>query len=311
MQMQLRQDNALNSQPLGEYIMADEMPVISGNRSTILVNLLTSLIAAALLGIIVFLSGFRLYAEPIPESEFGFLAAVGNAVLFVVLATVGATLVVLLLKYGREKFLRYLLIGAFGFISIIVALYFGFMFVIIFQFVDPILASLILIALIMTMALAFLTVDADNRMKNGGLLIFGAFIGAFLGVVLPVWTSILLLIGLAIYDYYSVKRGPIRKIVELTEDDPDKLGALAVSSAEWDIGLGDVAFYGMMTVLALVNFGFLPTILAIVGLISGFLITLKLLEKRGIMAGLPFPVALGLLGITIGFLIRWVLPFIP
>jgi presenilin-like A22 family membrane protease len=291
--------------------MADELPVISGNRSTILGNLLTSMIAAALLGLIVFLSGFRLYAEPIPESEFGFLAAIGNAILFVVLATVGATLVVLLLKYGRERFLRYLLIGAFGFISIVVTLYFGYLYVIVFQFIDPYLAALILIALIMTMSLAFITVDSTNRMKNGGLLIFGAAIGAFLGVVLPVWTSVLLLIGLAIYDYISVKKGPIRKIVELTEDDPDKLGALAVSTAEWDIGLGDVAFYSMMTTLALVNFGFLPTILTVIGIIAGFLITLKLLEKRGIIAGLPVPVALGLLGMSIGFLIRWVLPLVP
>jgi presenilin-like A22 family membrane protease len=163
----------------------------------------------------------------------------------------------------------------------------------------------------MTMSLAFITVDDTNRMKNGGLLIFGAAIGAFLGVVLPVWTSVLLLIGLAIYDYFSVKKGPIRKIVELTEDDPDKLGALAVSTAEWDIGLGDVAFYSMMTALAIVNFGFLPTILTVIGIIAGFLITLKLLETRGIIAGLPAPVALGLLGMAIGFLIRWVLPFIP
>jgi presenilin-like A22 family membrane protease len=228
-----------------------------------------------------------------------------------VLATVGATLVVLLLKYGRERFLRYLLIGAFGFISIVVALYFGYLYVVVFQFIDPYLAILLLIALIMTISLAFITVDTTNRMKNGGLLIFGAAIGAFLGVVLPIWTSVLLLIGLAIYDYFSVKKGPIRKIVELTEDDPDKLGALAVSTAEWDIGLGDVAFYSMMTALALVNFGFLPTILTVIGIIAGFLVTLKLLEKRGIIAGLPAPVALGLLGMTIGFLIRWVLPFIP
>jgi presenilin-like A22 family membrane protease len=311
MRILLRQDNKSNYPTIGENDMADEMPVISGDRSTILGNLLTSMVAAALLGMIVFLSGFRLYAEPIPESEFGFLAAIGNAILFVVLATVGATLVVLLLKYGRERFLRYLLIGAFGFISIVVALYFGYLYVVIFQFIDPYLAILFLIAFIMTMSLAFITVDDTNRMKNGGLLIFGAAIGAFLGVVLPVWTSVLLLIGLAIYDYFSVKKGPIRKIVELTEDDPDKLGALAVSTAEWDIGLGDVAFYSMMTALAIVNFGFLPTILTVIGIIAGFLITLKLLETRGIIAGLPAPVALGLLGMAIGFLIRWVLPFIP
>jgi hypothetical protein len=67
----------------------------------------------------------------------------------------------------------------------------------------------------------------------------------------------------------------------------------------------------MMTTLALVNFGFLPTILTVIGIIAGFLITLKLLEKRGIIAGLPVPVALGLLGMSIGFLIRWVLPLVP
>ena len=80
--------------------MSEDMPVISGDRTTILGNLLTSMIGASLLGIIVLLSGTRLYAEPIPESAFGPLAAVANAILFVVLATVGATLVVLLLKYG-------------------------------------------------------------------------------------------------------------------------------------------------------------------------------------------------------------------
>ncbi len=227
------------------------------------------------------------------------------------LATVGATFVVLLLKYGRERFLRYLLIGAFSFISLVIVVYFGYMFLIVFQVVDPFLAMMILIAFVLTSGLAFVIVDADNRLKNAGLTVFGAAVGAFLGVVLPVWTSVLLLLGLAIYDYVSVKRGPIRKIVELTEDDPDKIGALAVSSAEWDIGLGDVAFYGMMTVLAVVNFGFVSSILTAIGIIVGFLITLKLLEKRRIMAGLPIPVSLGLLGLVIGFVIRWFLPFIP
>lgn len=291
--------------------MADEMPVITGDRGTIMGNLLSSMFSAALLGVIVFLSGTRLYAEPIPESVYGPAAAIANAILFVVLATVGATLVVLLLKYGKERFLRYLLIGAFLFISVVIIAYFGYMFVIVFLLIDPYLAGLILIAFGMTSALSFIMVDADFRLKNGALLVFGACVGAFLGVVLPVWTSVLLLIGLAIYDYYSVKRGPIRKIVELTEEDPEKLSALAVSSAEWDIGLGDIAFYGMMTVLAIVNFGFITAIFTICGVIIGFLITLRLLEKRGIMAGLPIPVSLGLLGILIGFILRIFLPFLP
>ncbi len=292
-------------------MMADELPVISGARSTIIANLITSMIAAGLLGIIVALAGVRFYAEPIPESAFGPLAGIANAILFVVLATVGATMVVLLLKYGKEHILKYILIIAFGFISIVIVIYFGYMFFLVFQFVDPILAAFIIIAFIMTAGLAFVMVDSENRIKNGGLLIFGGAVGAFLGVVLPVWTSVLLLVGLAIYDYFSVKRGPIRKIVELTEDDPDKLTALAVSTSEWDIGLGDVAFYGMITVLAIVNYGMLTALLAVIGVISGFLITLKMLEKRGVMAGLPIPIGLGLLGFAIGILVTFFFPFVP
>ena len=291
--------------------MSEEMPVISGDRGTIIANLLTSMLGAGLLGVLVYLSGMRLFAEPIPEEVFGFAGAVGNAILFVILAAVGATLVVLLLKYGRERFLRYLLLGAFTFIGIVVVIYFGYTFLIVFLEVEPLLACFTLLGFGTTAALAFIMVGGENRAKNGALLVFGSGVGAFLGVVLPVWTSVLLLIAIAAYDYISVKKGPIRKIVELTEDDPDKLATLSVSSAEWDIGLGDVAFYGMMTVLAIVNFGFLPTICTIVGVIAGFLATLRLLEKRGVMAGLPIPVSLGLLGLLLGFLLRLFFPFLP
>jgi len=291
--------------------MSDDMPVISGERGTILGNLLTAMLNAAFLGILVFISGSRLYAEPISEEIFGFGAAIANALLFVALATVGATLVFILLKYGRERILQYFLMGAFAFVAIVIVIYFGYVFSIVFWAVDYLLASVILVAFSMTIGLTFIMVETERRLKNAGLLIFGSGVGAFLGVVLPIWTSLLLLICISVYDFLSVKKGPIRKIVELTEDDPDKLAALAVSSSEWDIGLGDVAFYCMMTVLAIVNFGFTPAILTIVGVVIGFLLTLRLLEKQGIMAGLPIPVSLGLLGLLIGFLLRFFFPFIP
>ena len=290
--------------------MAEEMPVITGDRYTILGNLIIVMISAGLLGLIILLSDIRFYAEPISEGIFGPAAAIANALLFVVLATVGATMVFLLLKYGKERLLKFILIGAFGFIAVVIFLYFGSMYLVVFQFNNPITAIFILFTFILASIVNFITVEPDYRIKNGGLLMFGSAVGAFLGVVLPVWTSLLLLVGLAIYDYYSVKKGPIRKIVEMTEDEPDKLSALAVSSSEWDIGLGDVAFYGMIVALAIVNpiFGVLGAIFATIGIVAGFLITLKLLEKRGVMAGLPIPVALALLGLALGYLIQWILP---
>jgi presenilin-like A22 family membrane protease len=292
--------------------LSEDIPVISGtDKSTITGNLLTSMLGAALLGILVGLSGMRFYAEPISEQVYGISAAVANTVIFVVLATVGALFVIALLKYGRENLLRYILIVAFVFIGFVIVVIFGSVFLVVFLEVDAVLASAILFAFILTSALAFIMVDADNRRKNGTLLVIGSGIGAFLAFVLGIWTSILLLIGISIYDYFSVKRGPIRTIVELTDDDPDRLGALAVSSAEWDIGLGDVAFYGMMTVVAILNFGYLSTLFTTIGIIAGFRITLRMLETRGLMPGLPIPVGLGLLGMFLGFLLRFFFPFIP
>jgi len=43
--------------------------------------------------------------------------------------------------------------------------------------------------------------------------------GAFLAVILPTWTVMFMLIGLSFYDIYSVKRGPIKNIIEMTEED--------------------------------------------------------------------------------------------
>jgi presenilin-like A22 family membrane protease len=287
------------------------MPVISGESiGTIMGNLLVAMIGACLLGIIVSLSGSRLYAEPFSEAIGGIGAAIANAILFVILATFGAVMVICLIKSRRENLLRYILIGAFIFIGAVVVAYFGYMFLLVME-IDALLAGVILFTFGLTACLAFIMVEPENRLKNGGLLIFGSGVGAFLGVVLPVWTSILLLIALSIYDYFSVKQGPIRKIVELTDESPEKLGALAVSTAEWDIGLGDVAFYCMMTVLAVVNFGYVPTLFTVIGVVAGFRITLRLLETRGLMAGLPVPVSLGLLGLLIGFLLRLFFPFIP
>jgi len=49
---------------------------------------------------------------------------------------------------------------------------------------------------------------------------------------------------------------------------------------------------------------FLPTIMAIVGILVGSIITFFALEKKGIFPGLPFPILLGLvLGLITGFLL--------
>jgi hypothetical protein len=48
----------------------------------------------------------------------------------------------------------------------------------------------------------------------------------------------------------------------------------------------------------------LPTLMTIIGILAGSIITFFALEKKGIFPGLPFPILLGLaFGLTTGFLL--------
>ncbi|MGC9778632.1 MAG: hypothetical protein HZR80_05265 [Candidatus Heimdallarchaeota archaeon] len=61
-----------------------------------------------------------------------------------------------------------------------------------------------------------------------------------------------------------------------------------------ELGLGDLAFFGMIVSFALIRLGFFAAIGALVGVIIGSIITIKLLEKVKMMPGLPLSIGLGL-----------------
>ena len=53
-----------------------------------------------------------------------------------------------------------------------------------------------------------------------------------------------------------------------------------------ELGLGDLAFYGMLFSFALIRLGFYPAIAAFFGVVIGAISTIKLLEKVKMMPGL-------------------------
>jgi hypothetical protein len=65
------------------------------------------------------------------------------------------------------------------------------------------------------------------------------------------------------------------------------------------MGLGDLTFYSMLSGLMLVNFGFISCSASIIGILFGCLLAFKMLEKKGMFPGLPFPI---LFGLTTGLL---------
>ena len=90
------------------------------------------------------------------------------------------------------------------------------------------------------------------------------------------------------------------KSITSTDVDTPNIDA-ALDEAEFqyadyiELGLGDLAFFGMLFSFALIRLGFFSAIGAFIGVVIGAIGTIKLLEKVQMMPGLPLSIGLGLI----------------
>ncbi|MDW8084287.1 MAG: presenilin family intramembrane aspartyl protease [Candidatus Caldarchaeum sp.] len=108
--------------------------------------------------------------------------------------------------------------------------------------------------------------------------------GVVFGYSMPFWTSFVLLVAVSLYDTVAVFKGHLKVLgqIDLTE-----VKGLVVSFHGLSIGLGDLFFYTVLFSFVTTNFGWLPGMFSIAGLLSGYLLTLKLAQKRAVFPGLP------------------------
>ena len=97
----------------------------------------------------------------------------------------------------------------------------------------------------------------------------------------------------------------------------DLLSSMTYGTEDWELGIGDLVFYAMLGSHTLkIGADLIPTygifapwiffLTTLVGIIVGFFITLKLLERNVLLPGLPIPIVLGLasMGLTyLGFVL--------
>lgn len=287
--------------------------------------ILITLCIALPLAIIGIISGITIDAAPWPEAEGGVFYALLNAFFYTIFAVIGVTLVYFAIKYGKEKILRYFFIICFGFMGIFLIFFYSYLLLAVFGLGD--LISFILIIIIsvpsgILLSYSLLSDKSSETAKNTSLLLFGALIGAFLGIVLPTWTAFLLVGILSIYDIIAVFKGPIKKIIEMTEADEDTNLPVDMTYTDrnWEIGLGDLAFYSMLSTHTLllgfqidflIEFGLVgaivPFVCTTVGIILGAILTFHLLKRREMLPGLPISIGLGILFYSISLLIFWIL----
>ena len=128
---------------------------------------------------------------------------------------------------------------------------------------------------------------------------------------MPLWTTLAILIGISFWDIFAVlcKCGPIKQLIDIVSEPNDTINTLSeeeinekIGSGEYtydtsklEIGIGDLAFYSMLTSSALVQTNnIIVMILTSAAIIIGTGITIIGLKRNKILPGLPISIFLGI-----------------
>lgn len=262
-----------------------------------LTPILASLLFAVLCVSVVLMSATDIYiVAPFPEGVWSF----GNALYFVILAAVGASLIYVLLK--RKSLRLITLIVGFAITLAVLVLSSFYLYAAFSILAVPYIDLMVLgSSLALTVLAVFSVFKARNKASGLTILLLGGALGAFLGISIPTLSTMLILAFLAAYDIFAVYRGPVGKIASRGLD---QLRGLSLSFKEVQIGLGDLTFYSMLVSRVLADAGAIFCLGSIVSLLIGVFLAFKMLEKRGIFPGLPIPIALGLIPLLTWLLLK-------
>jgi presenilin-like A22 family membrane protease len=226
---------------------------------------------------------------PFPEDNPS--APFGNALYFVIIIAVSATVFYILLKRKSRRLISFLITLALTTASLLLSIIY---LSAIFAYVPSFEFLVLPLALTVTVGFILAVFKLGSKARNAVVVCLGGALGVFFGAFIPFFSAVLILVFLAVYDVFAVYYGPVGKIAR---SGLDQLKGLSYSFKDVQMGLGDLVFYSMLSGSMLFNFNsLLPCLFSIVGILAGSMLTLVMLTKKGIFPGLPFPILLGLAG---------------
>jgi hypothetical protein len=276
----------------------------TGNSASFLKPIIASIIFSAVFTFLTINAFYMTTIEFIPESQGGIVAAAINAIILSVLPLIGALILLAILKKRRKLLLKAFigagfLLAGFTIFSIILASALMFTFTTVQGETAFMIAIPVSLILNIILVFVILSNKVPQGTKNFAAVIYGGGIGTLLGTALPLWTGLLMVMGISIYDIYSVRSGPIKEIVKVSKEQQESIPGLSYMSSDWEIGLGDLGIYSMLVSLAQTQFGLVACMASIIGVLAGSLLTLQLLKKREFLPGLPITSLIGAIPIVI------------
>lgn len=254
-------------------------------------------------------------AAPFPESQYGGVAAsVLNLALYLVLVLVATFLLLVLIRKEKFNVLHILLAGVLGLssgslASLMIPLWSMYLLAFFAPSVMGIIPSLFWSILSLGSLLVFFILPTVlllkpefrrfRKIRNGIMLLLGAWVGAFMalfGEIVP----LVLMAGFAVYDLLSVFKGPLGEIIKELEKGTERGTRREGDMEDLMLGLGDIVFYGIACAYAwlwLDLFGFL---FVIATLIIGLTLTLYFLvsnlrkDQKTALPALPLPIFLSI-----------------
>ena len=225
------------------------------------------------------------FQEGAPSAPFG------NALYFVVLIALSATIFYILLKRKSHKLIFVLIAVALTTASLLLSVVY---LSAIFAYVPSLDVLVLPLSIAVSVIFDLAIFRLGSKARNVAVVLLGGGLGVFFGASIPFFSAVLILVFLAVYDVFAVYYGPVGKIAH---SGLDQLQGLSFSFKDVQMGLGDLVFYSMLAGSMLLNFNSLiPYFVSLIGILVGSFLTLVMLEKKGIFPGLPFPIILGLAG---------------
>ena len=228
---------------------------------------------------------------PFPESTPS--GPFGNAFYFVILLAVAATVFYILIKRRSKRIIKGIIAVAMTIASLLLSMIY---LSAIFAYFPSWSILVIPLSIAITVLFDLVIFRLGSIARNTAVICIGGALGIFFGFSIPLYSAVLILAFLAVYDVIAVYRGPVGKIAQ--SSGLDELQGLSFSFKDIQMGLGDLVFYSMLTGVMLFTFlpNILPYIMSVIGILVGSIITFFMLERKGIFPGLPFPIMLGLAG---------------
>nr|MDO8086198.1 hypothetical protein [Candidatus Sigynarchaeum springense] len=315
-----------------------KLPVYSTSPKRLWVPIVICIVGAGLLSICLNVGVALLPKYQIADPSLGVGANLIDAVVFI---GIGAAAAFVLIKIVRKRGIKalekvmtlaFLVLGTF-----IVYIYGEYVLVIIDinllnQNLDIAwwyvwMAASFVIALCLVWLYASRKYAERQGIHNIVVVIFGVLIGSYLASLIGTWTSLIILMGFAIYDIYSVRKGPIKEMMQQvdTGEGGGDLTAADIDDIIIDIGIGDLAFYSMLTSITLISAEWggpwlvalsgnpflyiVPFAAAVVGVLIGAWISFELVKKNKILPGLPLSIfiGIGLYSLAIGICLLFLL----